>query len=114
MCGKSEAIAILNQVCEECNRAFEQKIQDAYLYGSYARGDSHEGSDIDILLTVDVSPEELRPYREAAADICSDLGLEHNVMISALIEPLSQFRRYSATLPYYRNVLREGIRYAAG
>ena len=96
MCGKSEAIAIMN------------------LYGSYARGDNHEGSDIDILLTVDVSPEELRPYREAAADICSELGLEHNVMISALIEPLSQFRRYSATLPYYRSVLSEGIRYAAG
>ena len=106
MCGKSEAIAIMNQVCEACNRAFEQKIQDAFLYGSYARGDSHEGSDIDILLTVDVAPEE-------AASICSDLGLEHDVMISALIEPLSQFRRYSATLPYYRNVLREGIRYAA-
>lgn len=114
MCGKNEAITIMHEVCEACDQAFEQKIHDAFLYGSYARGDNHEGSDIDILLTVDVPPEELRPYREAAAMVCSDLGLEHDVMISALIEPLSQFRRYSAALPYYRNVLREGIRYAAG
>lgn len=114
MCGKNEAIAILNEVCEACNQTFEHKIHDAFLYGSYARGDNHEWSDIDILLTVDISPEELRPYREAAASVCSDLGLEHDVMISVLIEPLDQFRRYSASLPYYRNVLREGIRYAAG
>ena len=50
MCGKNEAIAIMNQVCEACNRAFEQKIQDAYLYGSYARGDAKDNSDIDLLL----------------------------------------------------------------
>ena len=114
MCGRDEAIAIMNQVCESCNLVFDRKIQDAFLYGSFARGDNHEGSDIDILLTVDVSPEELRPYREAAAKVCSDLGLEHDVMISAAIEPLSQFRRYSASLPYYRSVLTEGIRNAAG
>ena len=114
MCEQSEAIGILNQVCDACNSAFASKIHDAYLYGSYARGDYHEGSDIDIFLTVDVAPEELRPYREAAAKVCSELGLEHDIMISAAIEPLSRFRRYADVLPYYRNVIKEGIRHAAG
>ena len=113
MCEQREAVNIFNQACAGCNNTFEHKIHDAYLYGSYARGDYHDGSDIDIFLTVDVAPEYLRPYREAAARVCSELGLEHDVMISAAIEPLSRFRRYADVLPYYRNVVREGIRYAA-
>ena len=114
MCEQREAIGILDQVCDACNSAFASKIHDAYLYGSYARGDYHEDSDIDIFLTVDVAPEELRPYREAAAKVCSELGLEHDIMISAAVEPLSRFRRYADVLPYYRNVIKEGIRHAAG
>jgi len=109
-----DAIDILHRVYDACNSTFDSKIHDAYLYGSFARGDNHEGSDIDILLTVDVPAEELRPYREAAAKVCSELGLQHDIMISAAIEPLSQFRRYADVLPYYRNVVTEGIRYAAG
>ena len=114
MCERNDAIQIFNQVCESCNQSFEHKIQDAYLYGSFARGDNHDGSDIDIFLTVDATPEELRPYRLAAARICSELGLEHDVMISTAIEPMSRFRRYADVLPYYRNVITEGIPYAAG
>ena len=37
-------------------------LKDGYLYGSYARGDYHSESDIDILLTVDMSPEEICRY----------------------------------------------------
>lgn len=114
MCEQRDAIGILHQVYDGCNNAFEHKIHDAYLYGSYARGDYHDGSDIDIFLTVDVAPEDLRPYREAAARVCSELGLEHDIMISAAIEPLSRFQRYAEVLPYYRNVIKEGIRHAAG
>ena len=95
-----------------CNAVFEKKISDAYLYGSYARGDYHEDSDVDILLTVDVEPEELPSYRKAVCHVCSDLGLKHDVLVSPSVEPLRPFRRFQNALPYYQNVIREGIRYA--
>ena len=112
MCDKKDAVRILGQVYNECSNVFEREINDAYLYGSYARGDYHEGSDIDIFLTVDVAPDGLRPYREAAAKVCSDLGLEHDIMISAAVESLSRFRRYADVLPYYSSIVKEGIPYA--
>ena len=111
MCSQDQAISILGEVYDSCSRSFDKKINDAYLYGSYARGDFHEDSDIDILLTVDANISELPAYRKALAHICSDLSLKHDVMISATVKPLAEFQKHSQVLPYYRNVLREGIRY---
>ena len=78
MCTQNEAMIVLQEVYEGC-RAIFGKIEEAYLYGSYARGDFHEESDIDILLTVE-QPQSV---------------ISHHV------------------LPFYQNVVREGIKYAS-
>ena len=111
MCNTKQALAILSEVYHACNRAFDKKICDAYLYGSYARGDYSEESDIDILLTVDVEPEELPLYRRTVCRVCSDLGLKYDILVSPAIEPLQQFKQFQSALPFYQNILREGIRY---
>ena len=86
-------------------------INDAYLYGSYARGDYHAESDIDILLTVDLEAEAISECRRSLALVVSDLCLAHDITVSVVVKPLSQFKQYAEILPYYKNVLKEGIRY---
>lgn len=103
---------ILKAIFEQGNKVFPCGINDAYLYGSYARNDYDDESDIDILLTVDMDYLEIAKYRSQISEIASDLSLENDVLVSVAIKPLEQFRRYSSVLPYYQNVLKEGIRYA--
>ena len=95
----------------KCRNLFADKMRDAYLYGSYARGDYDDESDIDILVTVDMEPEALASYRSKVSHINSELSLEYDITVSITAKPLEQFIRYSDILPYYRNVLNEGIRY---
>lgn len=45
MC-KDEAIQVLREVYHGCAAVFPVPIHDAYLYGSFARGDYHEESDM--------------------------------------------------------------------
>ena len=111
MCNKNEALEILHQVYDRCKKVFG-KIEKCYLYGSYARGDYHSESDVDILLTVKMSTEEIESYGMDVAKISSDLSLEHDVMVSIAVKPAEQFERYREILPYYQNVVNEGIRYA--
>ena len=40
------------------------------------------------------------------------LSLDHDITVSVHVVPLAQFRRYADFLPFYQNVLKEGIRYA--
>ena len=113
MCTKSEAFEILASVYASCNRISGGKIHDAILYGSYARGEQNAESDIDILLTADLTQEQIVEKRRAIAALSSDLSLNHDVTVSIQIVPLAQFLRYADFLPFYQNVLREGIRYAS-
>ena len=113
MCTKSEAFEILASVYASCNRISGGKIHDAILYGSYARGEQNAESDIDILLTADLTQEQIVEKRRAIAALSSDLSLDHDVTVSIQIVPLAQFLRYADFLPFYQNVLEEGIRYAS-
>lgn len=113
MCNQNQAIAILGEVYAACNPIFGTAIKDAYLYGSYARGDYHAESDIDILLTVDLTPEDIAKYRRSIAEVTSELSLRHDVTVAVSVKSLEQFLRYAQVLPYYKNVLVEGIRYAS-
>ena len=109
MCTQSQALAILEEVYLQCSQRFPCAIQDAYLYGSYARGDYHAESDVDILLTVNA--DDVAPLRRMAASISSSISLERDVMVSVSLKPVAQFQKYSKSLPFYKAVMREGIRY---
>lgn len=111
MCNKSEAMIILAEVLERSRAIFGSSLVNGYLYGSYARGDYDEESDVDILLTVDQSDDDIRAQNKSLAKIDSDLSLDHNVTVSVTVKPLEQFNRYAEISPFYRNVIKEGICY---
>ena len=111
MCNQSQALSILSEAFISSNNVYKNKVSEAYLYGSFARGDYHEYSDVDILVTVDMDTEELRNYRSFLASINSELSLKHDVTVSITVKSLEHFRKYADVLPYYKNVLKEGVRY---
>jgi hypothetical protein len=51
------------------------------LYGSYARGDTHEESDVDLLVVLN---GPVRPAKEIRrmGDVCFEVGLNHERLIS--------------------------------
>lgn len=108
-----KALSILESVYKKCNAIFPNGLHDAYLYGSYARGDYDQWSDVDILLTVDLDNIEIEKYTDSVAQVSSDLSLDNDVLVSITVKPFEQFLKYNNILPYYKNVLKEGIRYAA-
>lgn len=113
MCNKNEAISILSEVYNLCNPIFNNMIKQAFLYGSYARGDYHPESDVDILLAVDIPVEEISKYRNSVATITSDLSLKYDVTVSVTVKSLDHFLKFAEVQPFYKNVLKEGVRYAS-
>ena len=104
-------INIIKETKELCEILFQDKLYDFYLYGSYARGDYNKYSDIDLLITLNISDKEIIKYRKQIVNITNTILKKYDIMVSIVIVPLDRFMQYSKVLPFYRNILKEGINY---
>ena len=82
------------------------------LYGSCARGDYEEDSDIDILLLLNVPSEKLAEERKKIFAVADRLDLEYEVVLAPVLQSYEVFENYLSVSPYYQNVQREGVKIA--
>lgn len=111
------AMPHLKIICEkvvDCyKKIFGDKIHGIYLYGSYARGDFDEDSDIDIVAIVKGDRLDLQDKcRNSVWTLANELDLEYDVLTSPTVIPADEFDKYFSELPYYQNILKEGKRLA--
>jgi predicted nucleotidyltransferase len=102
----NELLAVQRFV-ERLRERYPARIRQTTLFGSKARGDSREWSDIDILVIVD--DEDWR-FQHAISDVASDLSLEHDVLIGPRVigeERWARMEQDESSL--YRNIAAEGV-----
>ncbi|MCL1987714.1 MAG: nucleotidyltransferase domain-containing protein [Firmicutes bacterium] len=86
-----------------------ENLDRVYLYGSYARGDYDEESDIDYMVIANL------PQKEACAQLMplsrdtNELDLEYNIVVSTNITSREIFNRFCIASNFFRNILVEGI-----
>ena len=78
------------------------------LYGSYARGDNHEGSDIDVLVLLDTD-KVTYDDRLRITHSLFPLELEAGIHISPLLRCRKRWEEKQIITPFYKNVRKEGI-----
>ena len=97
---------LLDRLALELKELYGKRYRGMVLYGSYARGEADEGSDVDVLLLlegeVNTSRELLR-----TEEVEWPLSLEAGYTISLL--PLSVEAYRSSEQPFLRNARGEGI-----
>ena len=102
-----ELQAILHELKEKLSSLYGDRLADLILYGSQARGDAEDGSDIDVLIVLRdnvISPEDTQKAR----DIVYELSYDHNTVVRCVCLDHKTFSRGQG--PLVRNVLREGIK----
>ena len=112
MCTKNQLDEIIGRIVVFSKEIFGDKFQNVILYGSYARGDYDDESDIDIMIMVDMSREELSKYRSIFSEFFSNINLENEVFLTSKLQSKSYFNQWQNVMPFYQNVMREGIMYA--
>lgn len=113
--GDSNPSRVINPIIEPIVREFKAALQTMYgdrlrdviLYGSYARGDYDEESDIDLMMIL--NDDKVDTY----AEIRRVSGLEANLLLTYgfVISPLpTSYTRYkTSSMPIYQEVRREGV-----
>jgi len=109
MCDKTQLNKITSQIVEAYRDIYGKSIKNIVMYGSFARGDFDDESDIDFAAIVEGERQELQKKLEEVWDKASDIGLEYDAVVSPVVIPYEEFLEYKDKLPYYRNIDKEGI-----
>ena len=104
---------IYMEVVKNIKEIFGDDLIGVILYGSYARGDYNDESDIDIALLIDKDRISLKRYNDLLVSQMTHFMLEHDVFISFNEIPFKEFEEYKEVLPYYKNIDKEGVNLVA-
>ena len=93
---------ITKEIVDEVIHLLQKNVYKIVLYGSYARGDFTEESDIDILILLNCSKEQVMMYRKQVSRLSSRIGLKNDIEISLLLRDKETFERGKDILHFIR------------
>jgi predicted nucleotidyltransferase len=114
MCDKDTLNLITEKVCAAAKEVLGDRLEKVILFGSYARGDYDEESDIDIMIIADIAPEDTHETREKIHACAGYLDLEYDVLVCLCMDCSAIYHKYADVSGFYKNVRKDGVElYAA-
>lgn len=96
----------LDEITKYSQNILGKDLYQIYLYGSCARGDDNNDSDIDVMIIID--SEKLCQYEDELDKITGDISVKNEVLLSTQYVSKKEWLRKQKFLPYYQNILNEG------
>jgi predicted nucleotidyltransferase len=108
---KEQLEFVTHTVAQEAKTVLGDKLQEVILFGSYARGDQRDWSDVDIMFLLNEDDQLLvQNMCCQVSDALTDLEFEMGAMLSTIAVPYSRFMYMKEHYPFYNNVDKEGVR----
>ena len=100
--------AALSEFVARLREKYADEVVLVVLFGSKVRGDFDEESDLDVLVVVE--GDDRWPYWRAITDLTSDLLLDYEVNVSALVFDEEHYRwLMEHRTPIYNNTAGKGV-----
>ena len=100
---------ILQIFAKQVRQILGSSLVKTIVYGSYARGDYRENSDVDVMILTRLPEDEIKKYENLIYDAAFEIQMRYFVDISVIIKNLEQYEYWLETVPFYRNVQKEGV-----
>jgi len=94
----------------ELQNIYGKYLQSVILYGSYARGDFTNDSDVDIMILLNLTDEEIKEYRHQLSKHTYDFYMAYELDIKPIAKSKEHFMKWVDNYPFYASVNREGVK----
>lgn len=109
MCTKAELQEIAEKVVQAAKDSLGDKLERVILYGSYARGDYDNESDIDIMVLAKIPLKDRGSERNKIRKLLNYIDLEYDVVLSLNIIDCETYFRFFHVEPFYQNIAKDGV-----
>lgn len=99
---------IRNDVEKLTKEYFGELLVKVILYGSFARGDFDEESDVDFAVFLNLEESKISNYMNEVTEITSNLSIKYGIIVSLVLISNFTFDKYKDVLPFYKNLVKEG------
>ena len=96
---------LLSELKKELARIYGEQLKGVYLYGSYAREDNQQGSDVDVMIVL----KDYKRYSDEikrTSELNAKLSLAYNLSVSRVF--MTEERWKNDDSPFLRNVRTQG------
>ena len=100
---------MIKQYVEQLCKIYGEHLKTVILYGSYARGDYTENSDIDIMVLLDLNDMDIKKYRHELSGMTYDFNMDYDLDIKPIAKNKEHFNNWVDVYPFYSNIEREGV-----
>lgn len=109
MCDRETLNLIKEEIANSYHSVFGDSLVSVLLYGSYARGDYNEYSDVDIAGIVKGDRLDLQKKLRAVRKVANELCFNYDIVVSPVVIPEDEYTKYLNSSGYYKNIAKEGI-----
>jgi uncharacterized protein len=99
---------LLKEFKEGLVHIYGDRLEELYLYGSYARGDYRQGSDVDVMILL----SDYKNYwkeQSKISQLASDVSLEYDITVSCIFIKQIQWETANNERPLIYNIRKEGV-----
>ena len=86
----------------------QEHVKKIIMYGSCARGDFNDDSDIDIAILTDLGRAESKKYDSELMDTVTDIAMETNAIVEYICIPYQEYEEKKEWYGYFKNIEKEG------
>jgi predicted nucleotidyltransferase len=103
---KEEITRIVKELHHRIAVIYGDRLLGVYLYGSYARDEARDDSDIDVAVVISGITDRWME-RDKIGDITADISLRNDCLLTAFV--MSEDEKNNKPFTIHRNIVREGI-----
>lgn len=100
---------LLKNYRRDIENIFGVKLYKVILFGSYARGDFRNDSDMDVMILADVRPEDISIYADKVYDITYDYEMKYRIEINPVVQSVQTYNKWKKTYPFFMNIEKDGV-----
>ena len=102
---------VIGEFVKGVNEILGKRVKKIILYGSYARGDYNESSDIDLMILTDLTDDEIVEYRDKIWNFAYDIECDYHfkVHLSPTLRNIEKYNKRIDFMPFYQNVQKDGV-----
>ena len=100
---------LLERYKEAVSQILGERLKRIILYGSYARGDFKQDSDMDIMILADIQPEEISNLADRIYDITYDFEVKYEMEINPSIQSIQVYEQWKGVYPIFMNIEKDGV-----